>query len=1166
MNNAIGGSNMRTSSAWRKYVWAIGLTCWSGVGLSAKAGQPDLDKLVGQPADIASSAYQYRADRKAEDNPPESWIGLMKYAGLPLNKPVDVNAPALKQVLCGLIWEQVRQVRRVVLVWNGAPERRPKADEIAVTFFDAEAPGKSPTTFFDAEASGKIPTWWNEAILREAGKPEVSADGRTFTFAIPVDTFGLVVSVRGGRDASAYEIPAVQVFTPDVWKKMDLEIEWGFDQSTAALDYSGRIEAYDGVMAGVQPLTGDSGTTVTEQCHWGSLPKQSGRRGVRLSLLYQGAMKWRKIWPYNGDVGDIARTIVTVWTKSGSVSFLASDLEQGPILAPEHGFFVRAASLSPMKAVGAEFAETNSMVLLDHKINALHDNRDIRGWGISGDSLWFAGNATDQPATAWGTTVAGHSVAMHPGGEHAVGVGWRSPLEGRVSVAGNIVYAQPGDGGGVEWSVVSEGGGGRQVLARGVIVPSGEQSISSQGGAKGLADIAVHQGDVLALVVGRRGNYVLDSAAIKLVVAESGGQGRRWDLAKDVVDQLPSKNPLADSLGNAGVWFFLQSTPPPVYLPPPAFKLQSQAGSAREFIRELAARNLATIHQRTRQQPEQTWDRAVGAVFPGKTMPAFPKPEFDPPMKVEVPCEQLTAQWNLGAWHLVRHAVTNDQGQLRFNDHPYGILAAENYLIFRVLDLMGMHKEAADGLDQWLKLPLETKIVPGQGGHNSLATPDRPSGLFSDGRGCLTHAEGPPGIGGNMDGIHSFGPGAIMDALTEHFQATGDKEWLKANAPRMKANVEWILRQRRLMAGVVPGGERLWCKGLQPPHQVTPDSGGQLMQYYESEAYYWLAVQRFAQILAQIDAAEGTRLAAEAEAYRNDLKAAVERSIALSPVTLVRDGTYRSIMPFACYVRGFASKAWSWRRPGSGWHAGGLYWDTVQSADSLVSPARLLSPDDPRVQGHLDVLEDRLLLENPKVAQVTKGFDQEKHWFAHAGWQYQPGLERHANIHLAADDVPNFLRSWLNQYAVILLPDAGYIFREHTIGGPPDKIFEEAAFLERFRDMLVMEEGESLWLARATPRAWLEQGKKISVKNAPTHFGTLAYEIVSDVDHGKITVTVELPSRNPPKAVLLRLRHPKASPIKSVMVNGKPWQNFDPVKEVIRLEGLTGNVTVQANY
>jgi hypothetical protein len=55
-----------------------------------------------------------------------------------------------------------------------------------------------------------------------------------------------------------------------------------------------------------------------------------------------------------------------------------------------------------------------------------------------------------------------------------------------------------------------------------------------------------------------------------------------------------------------------------------------------------------------------------------------------------------------------------------------------------------------------------------------------------------------------------------------------------------------------------------------------------------------------------------------------------------------------------------------------------------------------------------------------------------------------------------------------------------------------------------FRNLLVMEEDSALWVARATPRAWLEHGRKITVKRAPTYFGMLAYEIVSDLDHGRI--------------------------------------------------------------
>ena len=69
-------------------------------------------------------------------------------------------------------------------------------------------------------------------------------------------------------------------------------------------------------------------------------------------------------------------------------------------------------------------------------------------------------------------------------------------------------------------------------------------------------------------------------------------------------------------------------------------------------------------------------------------------------------------------------------------------------------------------------------------------------------------------------------------------------------------------------------------------------------------------------------------------------------------------------------------------------------------------------------------------------------------------------------------------------------PDAGYIFYECPFKfAAKDKIIEEGGFLERFRLMLLMEDGESLWLVRAPPRAWLEQGKKISVGRRASHAG-----------------------------------------------------------------------------
>ena len=57
----------------------------------------------------------------------------------------------------------------------------------------------------------------------------------------------------------------------------------------------------------------------------------------------------------------------------------------------------------------------------------------------------------------------------------------------------------------------------------------------------------------------------------------------------------------------------------------------------------------------------------------------------------------------------------------------------------------------------------------------------------------------------------SFGPGSIGWALTEHYWLTGDKKWLREVALRIKANAEWMLRQRQVMSNAVPGGERPRC-------------------------------------------------------------------------------------------------------------------------------------------------------------------------------------------------------------------------------------------------------------------------------------------------------------------------------------------------------------------
>src|SRR5262245_27199517 len=90
----------------------------SGALLTAAGVDVDFETLVGQPADVAPSAYAYRSDRPAEQNPPESWVGLLQYSSLPFDRRVDPNAPAFKSVLGALLWEEVRPIRQVELSWG----------------------------------------------------------------------------------------------------------------------------------------------------------------------------------------------------------------------------------------------------------------------------------------------------------------------------------------------------------------------------------------------------------------------------------------------------------------------------------------------------------------------------------------------------------------------------------------------------------------------------------------------------------------------------------------------------------------------------------------------------------------------------------------------------------------------------------------------------------------------------------------------------------------------------------------------------------------------------------------------------------------------------------------------------------------------------------------
>ncbi len=860
---------------------------------AASASAENVTALVGQAADIAPSAYLYRADRKAEENPPETAF---------LFSPVMGHRHGRAGVLCALLWEEPRPVNRIELIWPKDATSVPGPEGVAVRWM----PHGDSSSWW-----GRRPGKTGKSTIVAAEKPVISANGRVYAYAVDAtkneSAFdNLVVAVtKSGQDTWA--IPTVRVLTPEAWKTMDIEIEWGLRARTEASDFDGRIEAYNGIIGKARPLAGDAGTRMTGGHSWQSQAAGSSRRGLATTVLHLGVTHNTPVWSQQARVEEANRTIITVRTKSGAFSFMPADLETGPILAPECGFFVARA-----------------------------------GSGVT----------------------------------------------------------------------------------------------------------------------------------------------------------------------------------------------------AAAFERELASKGLKTIRQCVRQREEQTWDGAMKALHGSKPLPPYPKPEFEPMAQIDVPESRLNDAWRVGAWHLLRVQKKNPQGHWVFSDFPYDTLAHETHLILRVLDLMGMPEPSRDGLAMWLEATRKGRL----------------NGMFTDMQGCL--------LGIQWDNAHCGGAGLLLWQMAEHYAFTGDKDWLRKAAPKLQAHADWIIRQRHSFMKDLPGRERLWTHGLLPPHNIWDSENWR--PWYETDTNCYLGLKRFAEVIADVDADAGQKYLAEAEAYGRDLLAAAEKSFVLSPVIRVRDGTYRSFIPPAAYIRGPASR----HMPtsfGSPEHTPGLYADAIRGGVHFINRSGLLPPTEPRAQGLIDVLEDRLLSEHHRLPMRTQGYDREKDWFGGAGWYYQCGIERTPDVHLQWDDVPNFLRSFFNHYAVNIVVGP-YTFNEHTTRGPEDKSFEEAAFLERLRNLLVMEQDGALWLAKGTARAWLAQGKKIAVKDMPTRFGTASYEIVSDVDNGKIVATVKMPSREAPKGVLLRLRHPKAAPIKSITVNGSEWKDFDAEKGVVKLHGLRGSVAVDIRY
>lgn len=372
--------------------------------------------------------------------------------------------------------------------------------------------------------------------------------------------------------------------------------------------------------------------------------------------------------------------------------------------------------------------------------------------------------------------------------------------------------------------------------------------------------------------------------------------------------------------------------------------------------------------------------------------------------------------------------------------------------------------------------------------------------------------------------IQNFGgymleTGAALWSLGEHYRYTRDDAWLRRVEPNLLNACEFLLawRERNKKPELVGKGH-----GLIEGKVADPEDP---FRQFMLNGFAYVGMQRVGEILAGINPPAAQRWAAEAAAWRADIRATLELVMAESPVIPLGDGTWLPTVPPWAESRGPAAL----HVDGSACNTHG----TVTGRDSLIGPLYLI------LQEVVDA--------NEWLGECLLKTHHELFTLRNAGFS-QPYYCRHDYAHLRRGEVPAFLKTYYNQFASLADRET-YTFWEHFYGASPHKTHEEGWFLMETRWMLWLEDGATLRLLPAVPRAWLADGKKIELQNVASYFGRFSMTVSSHVATGRIAATVAFhePARQP-RQVALRLPHPLG--LKAVRCAGGA---YDPQTETVTM-------------
>ena len=384
--------------------------------------------------------------------------------------------------------------------------------------------------------------------------------------------------------------------------------------------------------------------------------------------------------------------------------------------------------------------------------------------------------------------------------------------------------------------------------------------------------------------------------------------------------------------------------------------------------------------------------------------------------------------------------------------------------------------------------------------------------------------------------IQNFGgymveTGAALWSMGEYFRYTNDIEWVKQVEPKLLKACEFLIKWRNRNKV-----ESLRGKGYGMIDGKVADPEDQFHQFMLN-GYAYLGISRVAEMLNHIDAVNSNRLKQEAESWKQDIRTSFFNSMAASPVVPLGDGTWCPTVPPWTETRALRLL---YLNPETFMSHG-----TFTVSDAMLGPLYLI---------FCEVLEPEEQASGMLLDYHTELFYQNNAAFS------QPYYSRHNWVQLKLGMTKPFLKTYYNTFSALADRET-YTFWEHLYHVSVHKTHEEAWFLMETRWMLYLEDGQILKLLPGIPRKWLEQGKKIEVKNVASYFGPLSFSVSSNIDNKYIEAMVECNSPRMPKEVLLRIPHPEGKK-PSKVIGGI----FDERCESVLIKPFNGNSSVRIEY